>query len=270
MKQNNKIGESTDSNLKITVVTVCFNAAESIEDTILSVVDQLYDNVEYIVIDGSSTDGTVDIIKKYAEGGSEASKHRHRITKWISEPDEGIYDAMNKGIALSTGDYINFMNAGDTFADVDILSRTPQYMQPNIAVFYGSTYLKKNNKIIRLSSPKPFFNKKKGIMTAGFCHQSTFVSSKFIKKFEFDKKYKIAADFNLLKKIYEKNGTFFELPFPVAIYDVTGISSVNQKQLLQELLSICNVKSNSFHYYKYLIIHQIKRCLKQILYRSRV
>ena len=89
--------EQIDSPL-ITVVTVVFNDVQHIEETILSVVNQTYPNIEYIIIDGCSTDGTVDIIKKYEE----------RIAYWVSEPDQGIYDAMNKGIQKATGEWINF------------------------------------------------------------------------------------------------------------------------------------------------------------------
>ena len=91
--------------MKITVITVCHNAAKTLEKTIKSVLNQTYPNIEYIIIDGGSTDDTVDIIKRYAD----------RLAYWISEPDKGIYDAMNKGIEVATGEWINFMNAGDTF-----------------------------------------------------------------------------------------------------------------------------------------------------------
>ena len=83
----------------ISVITVCYNVASSIEKTMLSVLNQTYKNLEYIIIDGNSTDGTVDIIKRYAE----------RLTFWISEPDNGIYDAMNKGIVKATGEFLIFM-----------------------------------------------------------------------------------------------------------------------------------------------------------------
>jgi glycosyltransferase involved in cell wall biosynthesis len=88
---------------KISVITICYNAVDLIEKTILSVLHQSYDNIEYIIIDGNSTDGTVDIIQKYA----------NQLAYWISEPDGGIFDAMNKGLDHATGEWVNFMNAGD-------------------------------------------------------------------------------------------------------------------------------------------------------------
>ena len=98
--------------MKISVVTVCYNAADTIERTMLSVLNQTYHDIEYIIIDGGSTDGTVDIIRKYAD----------KIAYWASEPDKGIYDAMNKGIKVATGEWINFMNAGDIFCDKNVLT----------------------------------------------------------------------------------------------------------------------------------------------------
>jgi glycosyltransferase involved in cell wall biosynthesis len=92
---------------------VSYNAVLTIEQTILSVINQTYPHIEYIIIDGGSTDGTVDIIKKYA----------NRIAYWVSEPDKGIYDAMNKGIRTAKGEWINFMNAGDLFYSKDTLEK---------------------------------------------------------------------------------------------------------------------------------------------------
>lgn len=97
---------------KITVVTVCFNAESVLEQTILSVLNQTYKDIEYLIIDGGSKDGTLGIIKKYSDK-----------VKWISEPDKGIYDAMNKGVKMASGEWINFMNAGDRFASNDVLEK---------------------------------------------------------------------------------------------------------------------------------------------------
>ena len=118
--------------MKISVVTVCYNAADCIEHTMLSVLNQSYPDIEYIVIDGGSTDGTVDIIKKYAD----------RLAYWVSEPDKGIYDAMNKGIAAASGSYINFMNAGDTFASDSVLAEIVPQINPNSQIVYGDVVLK--------------------------------------------------------------------------------------------------------------------------------
>ena len=96
----------------ISIITVAYNAIQLIEATIKSVINQSYTSIEYIIIDGGSTDGTIDIIKKYDK----------YLAYWISEPDKGIYDAMNKAIKKANGDWINFMNCGDTFVDENVIS----------------------------------------------------------------------------------------------------------------------------------------------------
>lgn len=95
----------------ISVITVSYNAVTSIEKTMLSVLNQIYDRVEYIIIDGGSVDGTLEVIQKYVD----------RLGYWVSEPDKGIYDAMNKGILNASGDWIIFMNCGDIFVDDNVL-----------------------------------------------------------------------------------------------------------------------------------------------------
>ena len=115
----------------ISVVTICYNAVECIEETMLSVLNQTYDKVEYIVIDGGSKDGTVDIIKRYA----------HRLAYWTSEPDKGIYDAMNKGIQKANGEWINFMNAGDTFYSSTVIQEVFSKVSLSSDIIYGDTCL---------------------------------------------------------------------------------------------------------------------------------
>lgn len=124
------------NNPKISVVTVCYNAVDLIEETILSVINQTYRNVEYIIIDGESTDGTVDIINKY----------RDKIAYFVSEPDKGIYDAMNKGIKVATGEWLNFMNAGDVFSSNTIVSEVVSSGLMHIKKFiYSDFFVKKEN-----------------------------------------------------------------------------------------------------------------------------
>lgn len=130
---------------KISIITISFNAIEGIERTICSVINQTYTNIEYIIIDGGSTDGTVDIIKKY----------ENKITKWISEPDKGIYDAMNKGIKMASGEWINFMNAGDRFANKTVLAEIFKTDYPdNVKFLYSDNYFenRKGKRILAFHS----------------------------------------------------------------------------------------------------------------------
>lgn len=116
----------------ISIITVVFNDKIGLERTIKSVLSQTYDSIEFIVIDGGSNDGSVDVIKKYED----------KIDKWISEPDDGIYDAMNKGIKMATGEWLNFMNAGDVFTNPGILREVFNHDYPNEVEFLYSDYWK--------------------------------------------------------------------------------------------------------------------------------
>ncbi len=129
--------------MKVSIITVCYNSAETIEETIQSVASQTYSDIEYIVVDGASKDNTLDIIKKYP----------NVITKWVSEKDNGIYDAMNKGISMATGDVIGILNADDVYTDVNVLSNVmSSFKDETIQGVYGDLkYVQKDNlnKVIR-------------------------------------------------------------------------------------------------------------------------
>ena len=114
------------------IITITYNAVRLVEQTLLNVLSQSYPNIEYIVIDGGSTDGTVDIIRRYESG----------LAYWVSEPDKGIYDAMNKGLQKATGDYVWFINAGDTLCSSDTVQSVVSRLQKRKAlpdIIYGET-----------------------------------------------------------------------------------------------------------------------------------
>jgi glycosyltransferase involved in cell wall biosynthesis len=211
------------NNPLISVITVVYNGASTLEQTILSVINQTYKNIEYIIIDGGSTDGTVDIIKKY-------EKH---LAYWVSEPDNGIYDAMNKGIDKATGEWLNFMNSGDCFYDKNILEDINFFIESD--VIYGNVCIKDKYGEYTLK-PQRLKNILFGMV---FSHQSTFVKRTSMQIF--DVKYKIAADYNLFYTLYRLEKKFKYIPLTVSIYDgENGISSICFKESMKERYIIQN------------------------------
>lgn len=209
--------------VKVSIITVCFNAEKTLESTMRSILEQDYKDFEYIIIDGGSTDGTIDIINRYKD----------RLAYWISEPDNGIYDAMNKGLRHVTGSWVNFMNAGDSFICKDVLSNIFALTIPaNMNVIYGATLSKYQwgNYII---SPDTIDSLK---CSMPFCHQSSFVRAEILTEFQFDISLKISADFKLFNLIYGKYpNSFHRYDGIIAIFDAQeGVSSVNRYALLNE------------------------------------
>ncbi len=240
-------------NPTITIITVSFNAIQTIEKTIQSIINQTYPNIEYIIIDGGSTDGTLNIIKKYA----------HKISYWISEPDKGIYDAMNKGIELAHGEWINFMNAGDTFYDKKTLENIHfnKIRNNDIKVVYGDTLLiLRSGKTKYKKALQPQKMKRQIIC----CHQSLFISTKNKEEIKFDEYYKLSSDYNTLYNIHKKYGNkaFLYCDSPISIYDASfGISSINILETLKEQLIIRSQNKNIRWYFDYLKL----LCKKYIL-----
>lgn len=170
----------------ISVITVCLNARDTIEKTILSVLGQSYDEVEYIIIDGGSTDGTLDIIQKY----------REEISFFVSEPDNGLYNAMNKGTGYAKGKYIHFLNADDYFCDTEVLSDVviaignDEYLE----IIYGNILLlDQDGGITPKLAPRKL--SRKTYMMQGLCHQALFVSHNLLQQTGgFSEKYKVISD----------------------------------------------------------------------------
>jgi glycosyltransferase len=186
------------NNLSVSIITTVFNNKNTIESAIKSVLDQSYPNIEYIVVDGGSTDGTVEIINKYKD----------RITKFISEPDRGVYDGMNKGIKLAIGDIIGILNSDDIYFDDKVIEKVVEKMRDkNIDVCWGDlVYVDKNNmeKIIRYwkSSEHKEGNFKNGWMPP---HPTFFVKKWVYEKYGFfNLDFPIAADYELMLRFLGK------------------------------------------------------------------
>lgn len=238
----------------ITVITIVYNGINELESTIQSIITQTYPNIEYIIIDGASNDGTIDIIKKY----------QNKISKWVSEKDDGIYDAMNKGILLSTGEYINFMNSGDIFINENIINNfvefitTKKYLEKEI-VFCGNNLIKFPNCDIVC---------KADINNIEIWHQSVFIFSKIQKENLFDKRFKIAGDYELWFRLISKNISFIKLDFIVAKYDGLGLSFKNISNAVIEAWIAKKINfhdTNLFELFYKLIIENIKNYAKRIL-----
>lgn len=202
------------NNPKISVITVAYNAARVIEKTIQSVINQTYSNIEYIIIDGGSRDGTLDIIKKYED----------RISYWISEPDKGIYEAMNKGIIRATGDWINFINSGDSLVNKEVIDQFIGLHDTNADIIYGDTMNSIEEMDISYIQKPALIESIESKMVFG--HPSSFVKAKLMKDALFDTTFRSSADYNFFLHCYRSNRIFQYIPITVAVFDYdTGISS---------------------------------------------
>ena len=215
-----------DCKPKVTIITVSLNAEKCIEKTILSVINQDYSNIEYIIIDGKSKDRTIEIIKKY-EG---------KIKIWLSETDSGIYDAINKGIKLSKGDWINVMNAGDTFVSSQTVSLVMSSVNKNTDLITGDRYSVFENSNQKRYEKAKRRNLKKYGMPSG--HQSMFIRSKIMKKYLYSTLYRYASDHDLLIRMSLDKIKFQFLRKPVSCYLRGGTSDRAKFNVYIEILFI--------------------------------
>lgn len=200
-------------NCKITVVTVCLNSVGTIEKAIKSVINQSYKNMEYIIIDGGSMDGTVEIIKKYSP----------YIAHWISEPDKGIYQAMNKGIQLATGDLIGFLSSNDWYADGALQAIAGKFIETRADIVYGDAIVMDDGKAV-------FYDYSKARLEDSYydmqiVHPAFFVKTDIQKKYGFDETYRIVADYKFYMQIYRDGYQFAHTKHNIIHFCLGGISS---------------------------------------------
>lgn len=183
--------------MKISIITTTYNSASTVEDTFRSLLRQGYQDIEYIVVDGYSTDGTIDIIKRY-EPQFEGKM------KWISEKDEGIYDAMNKGLAMATGDIVGILNSDDFFSADDVIERMVSEFTDDVDLIYGDIHFVRDSnlkKSIRYYSGRIF---RPSMVRWGFFppHPSLYVRRSIYEKYGYYKaEYRISADFEMIARL---------------------------------------------------------------------
>ncbi len=209
--------------MKISVVTVCFNEEKTIGDTIKSVLGQTYPDFEYLIMDGASTDGTLDIIKGYLPDD------RIRL---FSEPDNGLYDAMNKSLSRITGEYVIFMNSGDMFYDDKVLEDTAPCLDADIV--YGDVY--------RRCAAGSYVQRYRGthlermrMMLSGlaFCHQTQFTRSPLMKELGFRESHAITADYDAVVRALAKKRSFKHIDRIICSFDHEGGISADKSNYLR-------------------------------------
>ncbi len=203
--------------MKVTVATVCFNSKDTIEKTIRSVLEQTYEETEYLIIDGASTDGTLDIIRSFE------NDPRIRI---VSESDKGLYDAMNKAADMATGDYIVYMNSGDVFASKDAIKDVSTYLDGRNELVYGDVIRIKDKGQILEKYRSRFTPKALVLQGKMMCHQSMFTGCDIMREYRFNTERSITADYDFLVRMLHDKRILKHADVTVSIVDnIEGISS---------------------------------------------
>lgn len=240
---------------KISIVTIAYNCENEIEETILSVINQQYDNKEYLIIDGASKDGTMDVVNKY----------RDKIDVIISEPDKGRSDAFNKGIAHATGDYIVMMNAGDLLAD-DALDKFARNYEPGYDVIKGNT-IRWNEKTGFKSIEHPVIEYPEIPFNFLVCHQSTYISKSAYERFGgYGIDYKIVMDFELMLRFARHNAKFMKINENLAVFRMGGISQTSSNRRIKEMKrAMLENEHSKFNTYVFILYVRLRSLMRNIL-----
>jgi len=208
---------------EVSVITVCLNSSKSIEKTIRSVINQTYENLEYIVIDGGSDDGTLEILNSYDTC----------IDHWISEPDEGIYDAMNKGVELASGDYLIFMNSGDCFNDNYIVTRVMEECGKvdrnldTVSLIYGNALVINEELGIGYKKKKERFNIKDFYSGQPICHQAVFFRKNLFNEVGiYNKNLKLLGDYEWFIRFFNNKKKYITrfIDIDIVRFQMDGLS----------------------------------------------
>ncbi len=244
----------------ITIITVNYNNNSGLKNTINSVINQSYSFIEYIIIDGGSSDGSVDIIKKF----------ENSIAHWVSEKDNGVYDAMNKGIEKASGDYCLFLNSGDTlYHDKVIENILPDLSGSDLV--YGDIHIELSPKFSIISSFKnKKINRRFFISTNGLPHQATFIRTQFLKKHQpaYKNDYPITADHEFFSRsVLIDKASLKYTPNIITNYEITGMSCKikNSYKILRERFKISRIYLNKILVIAYYIYYAPKFLFRTII-----
>ena len=246
-------------NPKISIITITFNSEKTLEETILSVVSQEYDNLEYLIIDGKSSDKTLEIVETY----------RNKIAFVISEKDRGISDAFNKGIKYATGEIIGIINSDDVLLPGALQAIADAYA-PNVDVYRGNTLVWNDQNDVK-TRIRPTMKMKLSKPIGNVCHQSTFVTKNCYENlgaYNVDFKYMMDAD--VLYRFYRAGAIFKYVDYDMALFRLGGVTNSNYKMKLQEIRNVVIINGGSsimasFRCCHFVVYNVIKSFIYKIL-----
>jgi len=241
--------------IQLSIIVVSLNTKAKFLKTIKSIISQTNKIYEIIVVDGKSTDGTIKEIQKL----------KKNFSKIIIEKDKGIYDAMNKGSRLASGDWIIFLNSGDVFYNRMTLFNIFKNPVSKNDIIYGDTQVKNEN--INYVVNSSIFSKK--TMHMPFCHQSTIVKTDIVKKNKFSLKYKYSSDFDFFIKCFLKNRKFYNSNLTISRVIANGLSDINRQKVYSENIQILKHYNYNFFFilkiFSFKLLNLAKDSLKFIL-----
>lgn len=216
---------------KVSIVTVTFNCETEIRKTIESVISQDYNNLEYVIVDGKSSDGTINVINDYIDG----------ISAFISEKDNGIFDAMNKALKYITGDYVIYMNSGDRFMNSHVVSDIFVTYSGDADLIYGDIYVENDLGLLFRKAnaiyERPFSKRDLVFRSQGFSHQSLFTKSTILKTIGFDLRFPLGADYYTTYLIFlNGNHKLFYVDFPISVFDDKSPGASHGKRYIPEII----------------------------------
>lgn len=256
--------------MKVSVITVCYNAEEDIEKTLLSVIKQSYKDFEYIVVDGKSKDRTMEIVNRYSK----------RITRMASELDTGIYNAMNKGVRMATGDYCIFMNAGDTFAGAEVLKQVVPFLTGEFDVIVGREISIERGKIVNYNVP-PAMITSLYLYQSSLCHQASFIKREVLAQYPYDENLRMVSDWKfwietlLIHKLSYRSVDINICCFnhEGITYTQTDIGKKERKRILTEYMPLQMLKTcqkETEHFSVKWLLFRIGRKIERIINLKRL